>query len=143
MQRAFTLLEFLLVVGIMAILVMITLPLSLDFYKNQQLDSAAQEMVQILRTSQLKAMAVERDASFGIYFGNSSYTLFKGDSYVGRDVQYDEVFSLPQAVAISGIQEIVFSKYKGMPNNTGVETVSCGGKNRLIRINELGRINLE
>jgi len=142
MQRAFTLLEFLLVVGIMAILVTITMPLALDFYRNQQLDISAKEIVQTLRRAQLKAMAVESDSSFGVYFEDSSYILFKGVSYiVGRDVQYDEIFSLSQIIKLSGIQEVVFSRVDGNPNVTGNIIVANGFENRTININPVGLIN--
>ena len=72
-----TLVEILLVVGILAILVTSVSPLAFDFYKSQQLDSCSQGIIQTLRRAQLKAMSSENDSSFGVYLTDDSYILFK------------------------------------------------------------------
>jgi len=141
--RAFTLIEILLVVGILAILITITLPLSLDFYKSQQLDTNTQGIIQTLRRAQLKAMAIEDDSKFGVYLTNDSYILFKGNSYAGREIQYDEVSDLPPILTISGLSEVVFSKVEGAPDVVGNILISSDIESRAININEVGRINLE
>ena len=90
-MKGFTLIEILLTGAIIVMLVSFTLPIGLDFYKNQQFETQSQEIVQALRRAQLKAMSVESDSSFGIYLANDNYVLFKGSSYFfSRDAQYDE-----------------------------------------------------
>jgi type II secretory pathway pseudopilin PulG len=142
-KKAFTLVETLLVTGIFIILATLTLPLSLDFYKKYQLNINTEEMIQSLRRAQLKSMSIEQDSNFGIYFTNSAYTLFKGNSYNTRDNRYDEVFSLPQIVTVAGIREIVFSKFEGIPSATGSIILNNTKENKIISVNEVGRINLE
>lgn len=112
----FTLLEILLVIGIISILSVFVVPLSLDFYKNQQLEIQTQSVIQTLRRAQSKATAMELDSSFGLYITDQNYILFKGDSYITRDVQYDEVFDLPEIIDVSGLNEIVFLKSEGIPD---------------------------
>lgn len=114
-MKGFTLIEILLVVGILMILAILTLPITFDFYRSQQLNTHAQELTQTLRRAQLKAMSVESGSSFGVYLTDDNYTLFKGPSFASRDVQYDEVFDLPRIIAVSGIKEVVFSKFEGIP----------------------------
>jgi len=113
--KGFTLIEILLVVGILMILAILTLPITFDFYRSQQLNTYAQELTQTLRRAQLKAMSVESGSSFGVYLTDDNYTLFKGSSFENRDLQYDEVFDLPQIITISGIKEVVFLKFEGIP----------------------------
>lgn len=114
----FTLLEILLVLGLIAILLIVTVPLSLDFYKRQQLEVQTQSIIQTLRRTQSKSMAVESDSAFGLYITNQNYILFKGDSYATRDSQYDEVFELPEIIDVGGLNEIVFTKLDGLPKET-------------------------
>lgn len=142
-MKSFTLIELLLVVIILAMLVWLTLPLSLDFYRSWQLDSIAQEILQTLRRAQLKAMSIENDSNFGVYLTNDNYILFRGGSFVERDVLYDEVFNLPEIITVSGIQEIVFSKFEGLPSVTGNIVLSNNGNSQTITINKVGRVNLE
>jgi len=142
-MRAFTLIEILFVIGILAILVTLASPLALDFYKSQQLDTHTQGIIQTLRRAQLKAMSIENNSNFGVYLTNDNYTLFKGGSYGARDIQFDEVSDLPQILTVSGLSEIVFSKFEGMPSVTGTIILSNNGDNLTISINEMGRINLE
>jgi prepilin-type N-terminal cleavage/methylation domain-containing protein len=120
MVWGFTLLEILLVIGIISILLVFIVPISLDFYKSQQLETQTQSVIQTLRRAQSKATVVELDSSFGVYFGTSNYTLFKGSSYFdsGRDSQYDEIFDFPEIINIGGLDEIVFLKSEGVPKGS-------------------------
>jgi len=142
MGKGFTLLEILVVVGLVAVLISAVLGFGLEFYKTQQLNVRVQGIVQTLRRAQQKAMAVENDSNFGVFLTNNNYTLFKGNTYVQRDIQYDEVMDLPQVLTVSGIQEVVFSKLEGIPSAIGDIILSNGIETRTIEINEIGRIDL-
>lgn len=144
-MKAFTLIEILLVVIILAVLTGLSIPVSVNFYKTQQLDVNVKGVVQSLRRAQLKAMSIESDSIFGVYLTNDSYILFKGSSFDTRDISYDEVFDLPQVITVSGIQEIAFSKFEGVPVGalTGDIILNSNGDSRIININEIGRINLQ
>ena len=93
-MKAFTLIEILLVVIILAVLTGSAIPISINFYKTQQLDVNVKGVVQSLRRAQLKAMSIESDSIFGVYLTDDNYTLFKGSSFDARDISYDEVFDL-------------------------------------------------
>lgn len=150
-MRGLTLIEILLVVGILVILVTLTSPLALDFYRSQQLDTHTQGIIQTLRRAQLKAMSIENDSNFGVYLTNDDYTLFKGNSYDPND-PYNEVSDLPRIITVTtapDFSEVVFSKFEGIPkfdellNTTGTVILSNNIDSRTISINEIGRINLK
>jgi len=123
-MNSFTLIELLIVIGIIAILASFSFLFGLDFYKSQQLESQTQTILQTLRRAQSKAMSVELDSSFGVYFTDQNYILFKGNSYAERDPQCDEVFDLPEIINVSGLSEVVFLKFEGLPKGT---PAYCGG----------------
>ncbi|MBI4101606.1 MAG: prepilin-type N-terminal cleavage/methylation domain-containing protein [Candidatus Nealsonbacteria bacterium] len=141
MKKAFTLVEISVVVGIIAVLVSLTLPLGFNFYRNQQFGNEVQAVLESLRRAQLKSVVQERDASYGVYFGSGLYVLFQGSSYADRVPQYDESFS--HALTTGGLAEIVFSKVEGIPSVTGNVILTNGGNASTININSEGRINLE
>jgi len=123
-MSGFTLIEILITVSLISILGFFLFSIGLNFYKSQQLETQAQEILQTLRRAQSKAMAIELDSTFGVYLTDDNYTLFKGTSYATRDVQYDEVFDLPQIINVSGLSEVVFSKVEGIPNGVAAH---CAG----------------
>ena len=122
---SFTLVEILIVVGIIAILASFSFSVGLNFYKSQQLETQAQEILQTLRRAQSKAMAIELDSPFGVYFDNvnKKYILFKGDSYSPGE-PYNEEFDLPAIITLSGLSEVVFLKLEGIPKGS---PAYCGG----------------
>ena len=140
-KKNFTLVELIMVMGILALLTVISLPLAINFYRTRQLDVHENGIVQVLRRAQLKAMSVEDDSSFGVYITPDRYVLFKGDSYSARDFTYDEIYELPSNLSVSGISEIVFSRLRGVPSNTGNIILAINNKSEIININELGTIN--
>jgi len=122
----FTLLEILLVIGIISSLLVAIIPLGLDFYKNQELDTQTQFLIQTLRRAQSKAMSIELDSPFGVQI----------------NTPYDEVFDLPQIIKSSGLSEVVFSKFEGKPSVTGNITLSSDNKSKTISINYFGTVSL-
>ncbi len=137
----FTLLELLLVIGILALLIITSLPLVINFYKIRALGVHENGIVQTLRRAQLKAMSVEDDSSFGVYLTSEKYVLFKGNFYGIRDTAYDEIFDLPNNLSVIGPSEIVFSKLRGTPSDTGTIILTIDNRSETININEVGKIN--
>ena len=142
-KAGFTLVELMMVMGILALLITISLPLAINFYKTRQLDVVENGIVQALRRAQLKSMAMENDSPFGVYISNDSkkYILFKGSSYAARDSAYDEIFDLSANLLVSGLSEIVFSKLKGASSAIGNITLTIDSQTETININETGRID--
>lgn len=142
-MRGFTFVELLLVITIIALLLALTVPLGISFYKRQQLDVATEGVIQALRRAQLKAVS-QADYNFGVYVGSGQtgqYVLFRGDSYGTHDDK--EIFDISESISFSGLSEVVFSRLEGIPSITGDIVLTSDSDTRLININERGRINYE
>ncbi len=137
----FTLIELMVVIGIIVLLVAVSVPLGINFYKTRELDVHESGIVQVLRRAQLRAMSVEDDSSFGVYISSEQYVLFKGNSYISRDTAFDEVSDLPDNLSITGLSEIVFSRLSGIPSDTGAITLTIDNRTGTININEMGKVN--
>ncbi len=140
-MKAFTFVELLLVITIIAILLALTIPLGISFYKKQQLDVTTEGVIQALRRAQLKA-ASQADYSFGVYLGSGQtgrYVLFRGDSYGTHDDE--EIFDISPNISFSGLSEVVFSRLSGISSVTGDIILTSNSDTEAININEIGRIS--
>jgi prepilin-type N-terminal cleavage/methylation domain-containing protein len=136
-MKGFTFLELLIVISIISILLILTVPLGVDFYRNQQLDSVTQELLQNLRRAHLNAMS-QSDYSFGIWFGSEEYKIFRGDSE--ENGENEEFFDIPGEISFNSPDEIVFSKLTGNPSFTGDIYITNGISTTTVNINSLGRL---
>lgn len=137
----FTLVEIVLVIAILAILAGMVLPVTLRFYRTEQLDTLTHDLIYILRLSKEKSMAVEGDSSWGVYLDSENYFLFRGSSFTTSPDK--KSFDIPGGINMGGLNEIIFSRLEGLPNVTGEITLSTGQINRKIIINEIGKIDVE
>ncbi len=144
MNRAFTLIEMLVVVGIGVVILTTTTVLLLSGQRRVAKISAEVQVLSDIRSAQTKAMA--GGGTQGVSFGSNAYTLFKGISYNANDtanfvINLDNNINL--ATAFPG-SEIVFLAVSGEINNyvNGSDTVSVvdatDNTNKVIRFNKYG-----
>ncbi len=151
MHRGFTTIEIIIVTSILTILVLAAVPFFQSFSVSHQLETNTQDILNALRRAQSAAMGSKENSRFGVYFQTgtpASYTFFRGDSYATRDIEYDEVYTLPPTISLSlnigGGSEIVFGKLKGVPNVTGTITLtSVNNETRTLNVNQVGMVNIE
>jgi prepilin-type N-terminal cleavage/methylation domain-containing protein len=151
MSRGFTIIEIVIVISILLVLVLAAVPFFQSFSVSHQMETSTQDILNTLRRAQSAAMGSKENSKFGVYLGTgsgASYTFFQGDTYAGRDTEYDEVYTLPPTISLSlnigGGSEIIFGKLKGVPNVTGTITLtSVDNETRILNINQVGRIDIQ
>ena len=116
-RRAFALLEALVVVGVIGAVTTLTIPLYREYQIRSDLDNATQQATHGLARAKLLSQLGERDSQWGFYV--PAGILYKGESYAGRDTQFDEIYPMPSTIAVSGILEVAYSKVEGLPSDTG------------------------
>jgi len=130
-QRGFTLVEILVVVGIIALFVGLSIPQLRSFQQVSYLNTTGKEIVAALRLAKSKTLASEGALQYGANFDAVStpnqYTLFQGLSYAARDTAKDKITVLKKAIEISAISlggghEVVFERITGSPSATGTIT---------------------
>ncbi len=150
--QGFTLIETLLTLAILTLLIGVTVPKFSSFLNRFQVDTQSTDLMQLLRIAQSKSMASESDAQFGVHLvvgSGGSFTLFKGSTYAGRDLTFDqEVHTLPSGTSLSktvtGL-DVIFVKTVGSTTNTGTITIAqTGGTTaHTVTINTAGMIQLD
>ena len=131
MVKAFTLVEILIVIAIAGILLFLTLPMGIGFYRTQQIDTTTEEVIQALRRAQSNAMAVDGDQTWTVYFESGQYRL------------EDETFDTLDDITFGGLTSVTFAKLTGLPTSTGNITLTLDSEVKTISINSVGRINYE
>ena len=141
MKQAFTLVELLLSMSLLALIAAVTAPVLNNFQANNDLQLATDTYVQTLHRAQSNARAGKNDSAWGVKLQGHVLTIFKGNSYAARDSSFDEVYTLSSRVFFSGSNEMVFAKFSGLPSATGSTTFSVTGNSHTIVINSLGTVN--
>jgi len=140
-DRGFTLVETVLSLALLLILVGIMAPVTLPLLRENDLDVAVTHTVEGLRRAQTLSQAGVGDSAWGVKMLTSSITVFKGNSYASRISGYDEVTTFSPQVTTTGLNEIVFSRLYGMPNATGIITItSYDNVHHQITINSQGAL---
>ncbi len=152
-KNSFTLIELLIVIGIMLLLTAVTVPIYGMLQVSSQLNENSSQAVQALRIAKERSMSRFNNSSHGVYFetnliGEDKYVLYQGVSYAARESSYDREYVLDDVLKLSwsllGVGDegdINFSKGLGVPGKTGtiilIHDVSGA---RSIIINNLGAI---
>ena len=120
--KSFTLIEVLIIVGILTLLAALSVPAFRFSQQESDLNNSVEEIINILRLAQNKTLSSEGASQWGVYFENTTiphqYILFKGSNYALRDGSFDEIHKIPKNVEIYEInlgegKEAVFKQVTG------------------------------
>lgn len=121
MRRGFTLVEIVVVMGVILAIMALTVPNIVGAREQVQINSAAAAIVADIRQQQLKAMLGDTEGraaadAYGVHFESNSYTLFHGPNYIPGEPS-NAVFSLPGNLQFSTVgfpaAALVFAKGSG------------------------------
>ena len=152
---SFSLMELLIVIGVLSILIAISIPTYRVFQKKISLNGAVEEIINSLRIAQSKTLSSEGASKYGVYFDQTTtpdqYVLFKGNSYAARDVTSDKIYKLPSDAEIAqislngGASEVAFNRIIGDTSQNGdliLRLVDNPAESQAIYIENSGRISL-
>lgn len=138
--KGYTLIEVLLTVSLMVLLVGISIPIYQNFQILNELDSAVNLTVRSLRSAQLQAQSVQLDSQWGVSFVSNTVTIYKGATYATRDATYDQSYSIPVNVTVTGVSDIAYTQVFGDTSTTGTITFTNFNKVKTIVINSKGAL---
>lgn len=150
MRRAFTLIELIIVIGIVSIFLSIVLINFLAPVARSSFAATLNVMISDLRRQQLKSIQGDSasptgPAYYGVYFATDSYTLFTGQNYVASDPA-NVVVSLDPALRFSFINlpgsKVVFSPGSGESVGGDLSLIDVQSNlNQVIVINQYGVVD--
>jgi len=144
-KKAFTLIESITVMGVIAILFSLSVPQLFRLRDRNSLQTSLTTIVSLIRQQQLKAM--NSPNLFGIHFSQSQYVLFKGETYSESDPT-NTITTLDYPIQLSLVRfpssQIVFASGSGEivsfdPNNHSFIMEDTENHDlRLVEFNSLG-----
>jgi prepilin-type N-terminal cleavage/methylation domain-containing protein len=139
--KGFSLVEVIVVLGIVAILTTTVMSVYKNLNTQNEIILTAQSVVHSLRSAQVHARASASDSSWGVYVESGMVTVYKGAEYTVRDDSFDKEISFPESTTFSGLNEISFLKFTGLPQVDGVMTLTNSNESIDIIVNEKGMIS--
>lgn len=153
--KSFSLIEILIVIGILIVLTVMAFPAFRSFRAESDLNNSAEKIINILRLAQSKTLASDGASQWGGYFVTSTvphqYILFQGANYASRIPSFDEVYDLPESVEIydinlvGGEPEVIFDRLIGSTGQAGdvsVKLKTDPTKNQTIYVENSGQVGL-
>lgn len=142
-NSAFSIFEFLIVLGIFAIIGGISFFAITRFLAKSALESFSQNLFNSLTNARDLSIYRGTESSYGVKILEKEYIIFKGESFLAREQASDKVFQIPNNIEITGINEIIFKKLTGEPKATGEILISSQNNSLVILINKNGQIEFK
>jgi prepilin-type N-terminal cleavage/methylation domain-containing protein len=141
MKNGFTLMELLIVIGIIVLLSIILLPIGFNYYQRELLNKTEDQLVWLLKEARDNAVNQKNGSFFGVYIAVNDFIIFQGPNYNQRAAENDSSYSFPETITISGLKEIIFVPNTGTTQQVGTISLALGQFKKDISINEFGIIN--
>jgi prepilin-type N-terminal cleavage/methylation domain-containing protein len=136
--RAFTLIELMLVISIIAILGASTTPFLSRFILQTNYDSVIDKLTGSIRKAQEYAMDGKNGATWGICKSTNNIRLYSGSC---NSPIISENFSIPTTVTVSGLTDTTFN-LRGEPSMAISVTVNTILETASIQLNSAGGITI-
>lgn len=147
-EKGFTLLEMIIVVGILAILLTLSFAAIQLFTGQVNLDTSSQQVLSTLQLARNRTLASTGEMQHGVHFETSKYVLFEGSTYDSMDPDNQE-FNLSSVeiyeINITGGDDVVYDRIRGTTSNNGnvkIRLTADNTKTETILVNSSGSVSL-
>ncbi len=139
-KKGFTMIELMLIVGILVIIFSMGAPITFEFYQNYQLQSEENKFISFLETARNASMTNLNQLPHGVYRDDDNYIIFEGNSFAARNQIQDQNFPRAKTISVSGPSEIIFDSLSGQTVSS-VFVFNNGIKSFNVYVNQEGQIN--
>ena len=142
LSKGFTILETIIVLGILVTIFALGIPVTFNFYVNYELVTERDNLVSVLNYTRSQSMTGEGGDSHGIFLESDGYVVFEGPNYVSRSTQFDRDISRVDLVQVTGPSELVFESLSGRSVSSSF-TLSNGIRSFVVNVNAEGLVTWE
>lgn len=138
-QHGITLLELILVIGIIAILATSASPFYSRFITQTNHDLMIDKVIGTIRKAQANSINGKNDTVWGICVSGSVLRLYTNTC---ASPTISEDFDIPTSVSVSGLSDTTFSKRRGEPSGTLTITLTSTIDSTTITLNAAGGLEV-
>ncbi len=139
----FTLMEVLVVLGIVVLLAGMTLTIGSQTVRNTEFDRVRETIRTELAAAQADTIGGTLDSGWGVAFATGTVTRYRGTSFAARVTSYDRVTTFGNGVTISGTTDVVFTRPKGLPSAASTIVLTDGTHWATTTVNLAGGIDVQ
>jgi prepilin-type N-terminal cleavage/methylation domain-containing protein len=136
----FTLVEVIVVIGILSVLASFGGLITMDFYRSYAFNAERDTVIAILQKARSQSLANINNSAHGAHFGSGQYVIFQGSVYNSAS-SLNQNIPAGVGMTVSGPTDIVFAQLSGDVNPGGSLTLTDGKRSAEITINSEGRID--
>lgn len=139
-NKGFTVIEIILIIGILVIIFSMSFPIAFDFYKNYQFQAEQDQFISLLEIARNLSMANLNQSPHGVFQDNDNFIIFEGNSFATRNQSQDQIFPRSKAISVSGPNEITFNAISGQAISSAY-IFNNGKTSSNVYVNKEGQIN--
>ncbi len=144
-KKGFSLIEIIIVIGILGLLTAISVATFVTFRNSQGLNKDTETVVEVLEQARTQTLSSQNGSAYGVHFGTSAVTLFAGGTYAAGAAG-NQIFSLLSSDTILTItltgagSDVVFNRLTGETGQDGTIVLSSAsaGRTRTVTIYKTG-----
>lgn len=142
-NKAFTLTELLVSIGVLSTIVALSVPFSISQIPSEKANKVANDIKLQLELAQEYAQGRKLDRAYGVSFSSNQFTVFNASSCAGAKTSFNNTLEI--GIGLSNTitnSEVCFELGTYLPNNTGSITVSGQGSSYRVDINLEGAVSV-
>ncbi len=139
-SSGFSMIEVLIAIAIASIIFLAGYFTNIESFSRELLISEHLTLVSVLQKARNSAMNNIYASPHGVHIEDDSYVIFRVTPYDINEPTNEEIYR-NEKIAISGLDEVVFTQLSGEPDNTGTFTLSDGVRTKQIKIFKGGLID--
>jgi type II secretory pathway pseudopilin PulG len=140
-KSGLTIVELLLVLGIFSVLGVGLGVGAFSLLFQSYFTNTVERVVRTLHTAQIYSLSGRNDSAWGVHYESGMIVLFKGTDYASRDPAFDALTGIPEAVAVTGWNDLYFDRLRGVPSVPLSILIEISGRAGTISVNEQGGIS--
>jgi len=138
-ERGFTVMELMVVVGLMAIISAIAMPSFVSWLPSYRLSAGARQVAADLQLARMKAISQNTTYRLNILGGGTQYQLEKDAGFTLESGP----FTLPEGITASPTGPTAEFLSRGTASATDTITISNGSATRVVCVKTVGRVHIE
>ena len=142
MAKGYTLIEVLVVIGLLLVITAVIMPLGVSILNRQDAKNSSENIKSLIFYYQQRAYSGDGDSDYIVKFNSSNVQFYKGsDTSTGvldQTITLKSGVYIPSTNLTGGTNEILFTKNNLLPSSSGTITFTNEGISYLLSINQEG-----